>query len=219
MTKGTPDSRIQAGGHGFQWDITSLQVVLGISLLQAPGSVWGEEATAELENLQIHIGNSSRFGVVVMAVPHPWVWQQKDIELLDYQIRIPELGLEKTSGDHPAQSPCPRQGHLEQVTQEHIQTHGDALCSYRAHLAIRGDVQALTSSLRIFLITPEEELRDGNTFVRFLHLRKHKPGVQHGLGSTQLGIISVKRDLQILGDIELHVNEQSPAVDKKKTTG
>lgn len=31
--------------------------------------------------------NLFRFGVVVTAVPHPWVRQQKDIELLDYQIR------------------------------------------------------------------------------------------------------------------------------------
>lgn len=28
-----------------------------------------------------------------------------------------------------------------------------------------------------------------------LHLGKHNPGVQHGLGSTQLGSISVERDL------------------------
>ncbi|KAK4806645.1 hypothetical protein QYF61_021241 [Mycteria americana] len=47
---------------------------------------------------------------------------------------------------------------------------------------------------------------------KVLHLGKHNPGVQHRLGSTQLGSTSVERDL---GDNKLKMNEQCAAVAKK----
>lgn len=48
-----------------------------------------------------------------------------------------------------------------------------------------------------------------------LHLGKHNPGVQHRLGSTQLGISSVDRDLSVLVDHHLNMSEQCAAVTKK----
>ena len=43
---------------------------------------------------------------------------------------------------------------------------------------------------------------------KVLHLGKHNPGVQHRLGSTQLGSSSVERDLGVLVDNKLNVSEQ-----------
>ncbi|KAK4830388.1 hypothetical protein QYF61_010899 [Mycteria americana] len=50
---------------------------------------------------------------------------------------------------------------------------------------------------------------------KVLHLRKCNPGVQHRLGSTQLGSSSVERDLGVLGDNKLNMSEQCAAAAKK----
>ncbi|GAB0176921.1 mitochondrial enolase superfamily member 1 [Grus japonensis] len=50
---------------------------------------------------------------------------------------------------------------------------------------------------------------------KVLHLGKHNPGVQHRLGSTQLGSSSVERDLGVLVDSKLNMSEQCAAVAKK----
>ncbi|KAK4814746.1 hypothetical protein QYF61_026723 [Mycteria americana] len=50
---------------------------------------------------------------------------------------------------------------------------------------------------------------------KVLHLGKHNPGVQHRLGSTQLGSSSVERDLGVLLDSKLNMSEQRAAVAKK----
>ncbi|GAB0208570.1 mitochondrial enolase superfamily member 1 [Grus japonensis] len=50
---------------------------------------------------------------------------------------------------------------------------------------------------------------------KVLHLGKHDPGVQHGLGSTQLGSSSVERDLGVLVDNKLNMSEQCAAAAKK----
>ncbi|GAB0209540.1 mitochondrial enolase superfamily member 1 [Grus japonensis] len=52
-------------------------------------------------------------------------------------------------------------------------------------------------------------------FSKDLHLGKHNPGVQHRLGSTQLGSSSVERDLGILVDNKLNTSEQCAAAAKK----
>ena len=43
---------------------------------------------------------------------------------------------------------------------------------------------------------------------KVLHLGKHKPGVQHRLGSTCLGSSSVERDVEVLVDNKLNMSEQ-----------
>ncbi|KAK4829231.1 hypothetical protein QYF61_002496 [Mycteria americana] len=50
---------------------------------------------------------------------------------------------------------------------------------------------------------------------KVLHLGKHNPGVQHTLGSTQLGSSSVERDLGVLVDNKLDMSEQCAAAAKK----
>ncbi|GAB0209187.1 mitochondrial enolase superfamily member 1 [Grus japonensis] len=50
---------------------------------------------------------------------------------------------------------------------------------------------------------------------KVLHLEKHNPGVQHRLGSTQLGTSSVERDLGILVDNKLNTSEQCAAAAMK----
>ncbi|KAK4829417.1 LOW QUALITY PROTEIN: hypothetical protein QYF61_003981 [Mycteria americana] len=50
---------------------------------------------------------------------------------------------------------------------------------------------------------------------KVLHLGKHNPGVQHRLGSTQLGSSSVERDPGVLVDNQLNMSEQRAAVAKK----
>ncbi|KAK4816989.1 LOW QUALITY PROTEIN: hypothetical protein QYF61_025909 [Mycteria americana] len=50
---------------------------------------------------------------------------------------------------------------------------------------------------------------------KVLHLQKHKPGVQHRLGSTRLGSSSVERDPGVLVDNQLNMSEQCAAVAKK----
>jgi len=47
------------------------------------------------------------------------------------------------------------------------------------------------------------------------HLGKHHPGVQHRLGSTWLGSVSVETDLGVLVDNKLHMTEQCAAAAKK----
>ncbi|KAK4816778.1 hypothetical protein QYF61_022890 [Mycteria americana] len=50
---------------------------------------------------------------------------------------------------------------------------------------------------------------------KVMHLGKHKPGVQHRLGSTRLGSSSVERDPGVLVDNQLNMSEQCAAVAKK----
>ena len=50
---------------------------------------------------------------------------------------------------------------------------------------------------------------------KVLHLEKHNPGVQHRLVSTHLESSSVERDLGVLVDNELNMNEQCAAAAKK----
>ena len=50
---------------------------------------------------------------------------------------------------------------------------------------------------------------------KVLHLGKHNPGVQHRLGSTQLGSSSVEGDLGVLGDNKLNMSQRCAAVAKK----
>ncbi|PKU49077.1 rna-directed dna polymerase from mobile element jockey-like [Limosa lapponica baueri] len=50
---------------------------------------------------------------------------------------------------------------------------------------------------------------------KVLHLGKHNPGVQHGLGSTHLGSSSVERNLGVLVDNKLNTSEQCAAVAKQ----
>ncbi|GAB0183672.1 cAMP-dependent protein kinase inhibitor alpha [Grus japonensis] len=49
---------------------------------------------------------------------------------------------------------------------------------------------------------------------KVLHLGKHNPGVQHGLGSTWLESSSVEGDLGILVGNKLNMNEQCAAAAK-----
>jgi len=51
---------------------------------------------------------------------------------------------------------------------------------------------------------------------KILHLGKHNPGVQHRLGSTQLGSSSVERDLGVLVDKKINTSEQCAAAVAKK---
>ena len=50
---------------------------------------------------------------------------------------------------------------------------------------------------------------------KVLHLGKHNPGVQHRLGSTQLGSSSVERDLGVLMDNKHNMSEHCAAGAKK----
>jgi len=50
---------------------------------------------------------------------------------------------------------------------------------------------------------------------KVLHLRKHNPGVEHRLGSTQLGSNSVERDLEVLVDSKLNMSEECAAAAKQ----
>ncbi|PKU40415.1 rna-directed dna polymerase from mobile element jockey-like [Limosa lapponica baueri] len=54
------------------------------------------------------------------------------------------------------------------------------------------------------------------TKYKVLHLENHNPGVQHKLGSTQLGSSSVERDLGVLMGNKLNVSERCAAVVAKK---
>ena len=48
-----------------------------------------------------------------------------------------------------------------------------------------------------------------------MHLGKHNPGVQHRLGSTQLGSSSMERGLGVLVEHKLSMSEQCAAAAKK----
>lgn len=50
---------------------------------------------------------------------------------------------------------------------------------------------------------------------KVLYLGKHKPGVQHKLGSTQLYSSFAERDLGVLADSNLNIREQCPTGAKK----